>query len=158
MTEKMARTLFRQLLEGLESGIKLKPAIVHPNLQASSILLDENARLYICGWSEISTKEHLAGLQESIFSCGEILFCMLTSFMPFYKKYSSTDIFFKFIASEQPNKFWQEIQKKMIKTDKNFSFSPEVKRLLENIFLKKITSFSQIWDESWSKGEIYSQQ
>jgi serine/threonine protein kinase len=40
MTEKMARTYFRQLVDGLSSAARLKPAIYHPNLQASSILLD----------------------------------------------------------------------------------------------------------------------
>ena len=40
MTEKMARTYFIQLIEGLSSASRLKPPIYHPNLQASSILLD----------------------------------------------------------------------------------------------------------------------
>ena len=51
MTEKMARTYFRQLIEALSAAARLQPAIIHPNLQASSILLDESGRLYICGWS-----------------------------------------------------------------------------------------------------------
>jgi serine/threonine protein kinase len=51
MTEKMARTYFRQMVEGLSAAAKLKPAILHSNLQASSILLDDGGQLYICGWS-----------------------------------------------------------------------------------------------------------
>lgn len=57
MTEKMARTYFRELIEGLSAAAKLKPAIIHPNLQASSVLLSSSGQLYICGWSEISTKD-----------------------------------------------------------------------------------------------------
>ena len=107
MNEKMARTFFRQLINGLTEASKLKPAVIHPNLQASSILLDASGQLYICGWSEISSKDEQNKLSESVFSCGEILFCMMTSFMPFYKKYSNTDAFFKFISPEQIHKFWQ---------------------------------------------------
>ena len=51
MNEKMARSYFKQMIEGLSYAAQLKPAIIHPNLQASSILLDENGQLYICGWS-----------------------------------------------------------------------------------------------------------
>ena len=94
----MARTYFRQLIEALSAASRLQPAIIHPNLQASSILLDESGRLYICGWSEISAKEMQVRLWECIFSCGEILMCMVLSFMPFYRKYSATDTYYKFIC------------------------------------------------------------
>ena len=141
MSEKMARTYFRQLVEGLSTAALLKPAVLHPNLQASSILLGDTAQLYICGWSEISAKDEATRLQESVFSCGEILICMLTSFMPFYKKYSATDAFFKFISEEHIHKFWQELQKRMTRLDKNFKFSAELKQLTEGIFLKKIKTF-----------------
>jgi serine/threonine protein kinase len=57
LTEKAARTLFLQLVQGLSNASKSKPAILHPNLQATSILLDENGQLYICGWSELTTKD-----------------------------------------------------------------------------------------------------
>ena len=40
MTEKMARTYFKQLVEGIAAAAQLDPAIHHPNLQASSILLN----------------------------------------------------------------------------------------------------------------------
>jgi len=66
---------------------------------------------------------------------------MLTSFMPFYKKYSTTDAFFKFISSEHIHKFWQELQKRMARVDKKFIFSAELKKMIENIFLKKIHTF-----------------
>lgn len=52
---------------------------------------------------------------------------MLTSFMPFYKKYSSTDAFFKFISEEHIHKFWQELLKRMQRVDKAFKFSADLK-------------------------------
>ena len=51
MNEKMARTYFKQMVGALSSASQLKPPIIHPNLQASSILLDSSGQLYICGWS-----------------------------------------------------------------------------------------------------------
>ena len=39
MTEKMTRTYFRQLVDGLSIAAKMKPAIIHSNLQPSSLLL-----------------------------------------------------------------------------------------------------------------------
>jgi hypothetical protein len=61
--------------------------------------------------------------------------------MPFYKRYSSTDAFFKFISEEHIHKFWQELLKRMVKIDKKFTFSSQLKKLVEGIFLKKITTF-----------------
>lgn len=61
--------------------------------------------------------------------------------MPFYKKNSPTDAYFKFLSQDHIHKFWQELQKKMTKLDKKFAFSSEVKDLLEAIFLKKFTKF-----------------
>ena len=55
---------------------------------------------------------------------------MLTSSMPFYKKTSPTDTYYKFLSPEHIHKFWQELQKKVLKMDKKFSFSPEAKDLL----------------------------
>ena len=57
MSEKIARTYFKQLIDGLSSAYQLKPAVIHPNLQASSILIDNSGQLYICGWSEVTSKD-----------------------------------------------------------------------------------------------------
>ena len=40
----------------------------------------------------------------------------------------------------------------MNKIDKQFAFSTEIKDLIEGIFLKKITTFSEILNHSWTKG------
>jgi hypothetical protein len=76
---------------------------------------------------------------------------MVTSFMPFYKKYSNTDAFFKFISEEHIHKFWQELQKRMMRFDKSFKFSNELKKLIEGILLKKIKKFEEIKEEPWFK-------
>ena len=78
--------------------------------------------------------------------------------MPFYKKYSSSDAFYKFIHPEHIHKFWQELQKRMNRIDKTFVFSPELKKLVEGIFLKKIKTFEEIQAEDWTRGEIYNSE
>lgn len=156
MGEKMARTYFKDLVESLHSLAEFKPALIHPNLLASNLLLTEEGQLRICGWSEVSPKSEAERLKESVFSCGEILICLLTSFMPFYKKNSPTDAYFKFLSQDHIGKFWQEMQKKMTKIDKKFAFSSEVKDLLEAIFLKKFTKFEEILSHQWTKGEVYT--
>jgi hypothetical protein len=63
-------------------------------------------------------------VREGVFACGELLVCMLTAFPPFYKKYSPTDTYFKFLSPEHIYKFWQELHKKVARSDKHFAFSP----------------------------------
>jgi hypothetical protein len=65
----------------------------------------------------------------------------MTSFMPFYKKYSPTDTFYKFINPEHMHKFWNELHKRISKIDKKFQFSQEFMDLVEAIFLKKLLTF-----------------
>ncbi len=81
--------------------------------------------------------------------------CLLTAFPPFYKKYSPTDTYFKFLSPEHIHKFWQELQKKVARSDKHFAFSSDVRDLLEAIFLRKYTTFSQIASHQWTRGDTY---
>lgn len=142
MGEKIARSYFRQLVEALQGLSEQQPPLLHPSLQPSSVLIANDGQLRLCGWSEVSSRSGEERIREGVFSCGEILVCMLTTAMPFYKKNSPTDTYYKFLSQEHIHKFWQEMQKKIQKTDKKFSFSPEVKDLLEGIFLKKMNKFS----------------
>ena len=50
--------------------------------------------------------------------------------MPFYKKYSATDEFYKFITPENIHKFWEQLQKSMYRFDKSFKFQPLFKALI----------------------------
>jgi hypothetical protein len=69
--------------------------------------------------------------------------------MPFYKKDSPTDTFFKFITAESIHKFWTNIEKRMGKVDKKFKLSSDFKNLIEDIFLKRINSFAAILESVW---------
>jgi len=72
--------------------------------------------------------------------------------MPFYKKYSVTDEFYKLITQEHIHKFWEQLLKSMGRVDKKFKFSAQFKTLIEKIFLKKIKTFEEIFNEEWVKG------
>lgn len=67
--------------------------------------------------------------------------------MPFYKKYSVTDEFYKFITPEHIHKFWEQMIKSMSRVDKKFKFNPSFKTLVEKIFLKKIKTFDEIMND-----------
>ena len=51
MVEKMARSYFRQLVEALQGLSEQQPPLLHPNLQATSVLIANDGQLRICGWS-----------------------------------------------------------------------------------------------------------
>jgi hypothetical protein len=46
--------------------------------------------------------------------------------------------------------------KKMIKIDKNFAFSSEVKDLLESILLKRVRKFEELLTHKWTMGDVYA--
>jgi hypothetical protein len=48
------------------------------------------------------------------------------------------------------------MQKKMIKIDKKFAFSTEVKDLLESIFLRRFTKFTELLNHQWTQGEVFT--
>jgi phage-related protein len=39
--------------------------------------------------------------------------------------------------------------------EKTFKFSGELKKMVEGIFLKKITSLEELSNQEWLKGEVY---
>ena len=43
----------------------------------------------------------------------------------------------------------------MVKIDKKFAFSAEVKDLLESILLKKVKGFDDLLNHQWTKGDSY---
>ncbi len=56
MSEKMARTCFKSLVQSLKALSEMSPPMLHPNLQPANILLTEEGELRICGWSEVTSK------------------------------------------------------------------------------------------------------
>jgi len=47
----MARTYFKKMIEAFSVLHKMNPIVIHPNLLATSLLLDSEGQLQICGWS-----------------------------------------------------------------------------------------------------------
>lgn len=78
--------------------------------------------------------------------------------MPFYKKDSPTDTFFKFITVESIHKFWNNLEKRMGKVDKTFKLSSDFKNLIEDIFFKRVASFAAILESVWVReGEVLAE-
>jgi hypothetical protein len=46
----------------------------------------------------------------------------------------------------------------MARVDKKFTFSADLKKLVEGIFLRKVSTFDEIQEHSWVKGEIHTSE
>ena len=46
----------------------------------------------------------------------------------------------------------------MARIDKKFTFSADLKKLVESIFLRKVSTFDEIQEHSWVKGEIHTSE
>lgn len=129
----LARTYFRQLIDGLEAVHN--EGITHRDLKPQNLLLDGRYNLKLIDFglanifegnpaeeinllktSAVGTKgyqspEIVLGREYTklcdIFACGVILFVMLTGYPPFETANARTDKWYKKIAAKKYNKFWQ---------------------------------------------------
>ena len=46
----------------------------------------------------------------------------------------------------------------MARVDKKFTFSADLKKMIESIFLKKVRTFEEVQEHSWVKGEIHTSE
>jgi len=128
LEEDMARTYFRQMIEGVQAVHKA--GIAHRDLKPQNLLLDTNFSLKITdfGLSKIIEKEEdrimkttyvgTRGYQApellknqkytnacDIFSMGVILFILLAGYPPFEAAHK-TDKWYRPLATKDPEKFW----------------------------------------------------
>jgi serine/threonine protein kinase len=100
---------------------------------------------------EILRRKKYKGSVADLFTIGIVLFMMVTKKRPFMKA-SLKDDFYKFLAFNKPEKFW-EIHIKGYGSD----FSEDIKDLLEGLFEKNPVhrlSISEIKAHPWYNGEI----
>lgn len=132
LSELIARTYFKQLMDGLEAIHAA--GVTHRDLKPQNLLLDHNYNLKITdfGLSSIFEGENedenimattcvgTRGYQApeivlqrrytprcDVFSCGVVLFIFLTGYPPFEQAHA-TDTWYKPIAAKKPAKFWKK--------------------------------------------------
>lgn len=176
LDEKLARTYYIQLLEGLDAIHKA--GITHRDLKANNVLLDHKFRLKITdfGLSHIFEGEDLntnrmktcwvgtKGYQApelilnrpytnkcDVFSTGVVLFTLLTGHQPF-KRAAANDPWYKCIAAKKYYKFWKSHSKDQL--------SENVKNILEMMMAyqpRERWTIPQLQDHPWCKENSYSE-
>lgn len=173
--EKIARTYFHQLMEGLQECHSLK--IAHRDLKPENILLDGKFMLKIadfgfahmsktdgkhvmsteCGTRGYMAPEVLAGhnYDESadIFSAGVILFIMLAGFPPFQFA-TRQDWWFNKLSTNKHALFWKA-------HERSAKFTESAKDLINMILCEnpsKRPKISDIMEHEWYNGPILSNE
>ncbi len=169
--EFFTRNLFKQMSEGLESCHV--SGVVHRDLKTENIMMDENWVLKIADFGyatliqgrkgdgmlkthlgtmsyaapEILAHKDYNGACADIFSCGVILFVLVTGKLPFGKAHL-TDPMYKLIAKCDYESYWKVMQTKIPQN----SVSEELKSLLNLILAYEPLqrpSISEILNHPW---------
>lgn len=184
LSEKLARTLFLQVVEGVQA--LHKKDFVHRDIKPQNIVLDSNFNLKICdfgsSWKMCSSsiKQYSLGTRGfrapeivlkhpysnkcDAFSCGVLLFVMLTKLMPEIDEATPADKLYRYVAQRDFGKFWRLLSRKVP------GLSPEVKNLLQNLLTyqpnERVGILSRtnskgvfkpgVLDDPWCKGEVYT--
>lgn len=142
-SEDIARYLFKSLLDGLESCHNA--GVAHRDLKTENLMMDENWNLkiadfgyatsisghkgtglldsylgtisYVC--PEILTHMPYMGTCSDIFSCGVILFVLVTGKMPFGKA-TIHDVYYKNFATCEYDKYWDIMTKRLVPVSEEF--------------------------------------
>lgn len=170
LPEILARTYFFQLLGALEH-LHAK-GVTHRDLKPQNMLLDENYNLKVTdfGLSKVHTSNNRVmsttyvgtkGYQApellmnrrytnamDIFSCGVILFIMLTGYPPFEQSDPQKDNWYKYIATERYEKFWKKHRDCGVPTAARHI----IQRMVCYQPLKR-AKMKEIFDDDWVKGE-----
>lgn len=177
LDEKLARTYYIQLLEGLDAIHQA--GITHRDLKANNVLLDHKFRLKITdfGLSHIFDGEDLStnrmktcwvgtkGYQApelilnrpytnkcDVFSTGVVLFTLLTGHQPF-KRAAANDPWYKCIAAKKYYKFWKSHSKDKL--------SDNVKNILEMMMAyqpRERWTIQKLQGHPWCKEASYSEE
>ena len=149
--EQISRNIFKQIIDGLEtchiSGV------AHRDLKTENIILDQNWVVKIADFGyatllngklgnglletqigttsyaapEILSRKQYNGIHTDIFSCGVILFVLVTGKLPFGKAFIG-DVFYRNFIKKDFESFWKNMSKKIC------SVSDEFKSLINSIF------------------------
>jgi len=170
-SEKLARTFFRQIMSAVKACHDA--SVSHRDIKAQNVLLGENFQVKLADfgsskiWTEgelmrttrIGTKGYQAPeillkrgytKKADIFSCGVLLFIMLTRKPPFMEADPKNDGFFRAIAKGKYDQFW-------VNKHHNPDVSDECKELINGMLTYQPLQrweMSQVMNSAWYNGEV----
>lgn len=176
VSEKLARTYFRQLIDVLEYLHNNK--IAHRDIKLENLTLDANFSLKLADFGcacPISTslqksegtmkyfspemlkeKAHNAASAD-IFASAMVLFCLVCGRMPFTKA-DESDYLYSLIVKGKTDMFWKAHEKISAKKGEKLVLSPELKSLLNKMFdsdpLRRF-SLEEIKKSAWYQISVY---
>jgi len=173
-SEKLARTFFRQVISAVQSCHARN--VAHRDIKAQNVLLGENFQVKLADfgsskiWTEgelmrtcrVGTKGYQAPeillqrgytKKSDIFSCGVLLFIMLTRKPPFMEADPKNDGFFRVIAKGKYDNFW-------VNKHKDPQLSAECKELINGMLTYQPLQrwdMSQVQGSDWYNGDVFEQ-
>ncbi len=173
--EYIAKGYFKQLLLGLQACHKA--GVAHRDLKTENLMLTDKWQLKIADFGyatsiegkneagllstflgtlsyaapEIISKKFYKAAPSDVFSCGVILYVMVTGGIPFGKA-GVQDAYFRHFVRKDPDGYWKIIEPKL-----NIQLSKEFKSLLNSIFTydpDKRATIDEIFEHEWLKGNL----
>jgi len=169
--EKLVRTFFRQLVDGLE--YLHSQGIFHLDLKTQNMILGEDYCIRIIDFGGSCTagdqklicfgtpnfkKNCMDPAKADIYSLGIILFALTTGFLPYLEGQAIKDYKLQELLLNDPNEFWAAHEEIEVAHSK---LNPDFKSLFISLtrpIPKARLDLNQIKKSKWFQGPIYNKQ
>jgi len=178
--EKLACSYFKELITTVNNIHNL--GYVHRDIKLENILIDSNYNMKLADFgfarsfdesnkdkmlTRLGTEYYIApemrrqdpyvGVKIDTFSCGVVLFIMIFGRPPF-RQASSVDPLYKHFSDEQPEKFWEKLERKL---NGGKEYNMALKLLINDLLTSdpdKRPNANQILKYEWMQQEIYTKE
>jgi len=178
--ERLAYSYFKELITTVSNIHNL--GFVHRDIKLENILIDSdyNMKLADFGFArsfddsskdkmltrlgteyyiapEMRREDPYSGVKIDVFSCGVVLFIMIFGRPPF-RQASSIDPLYKYFSDEQPEKFWDKVERKL---NGGKEYSMTLKLLLNDLLAadpEKRPTAGKVLEYEWMQQQVYSKE
>jgi len=178
--ERLAHSYFNELITTVSNIHNL--GFVHRDIKLENILIDSdyNMKLADFGFArsfddsnkdkmltrlgteyyiapEMRREDPYSGVKIDVFSCGVVLFIMIFGRPPF-RQASSIDPLYKYFSDEQPEKFWDKVERKL---NGGKEYSMTLKLLLNDLLAadpEKRPTAGKVLEYEWMQQQVYSKE
>jgi len=184
--EKLTRTLFLQICRGVSA--MHKKDFVHRDLKPQNIVIDSDFNLKICDFGSswrmrgASMEQYSLGTRGfrapeivlkhpyskkcDAFSCGVLLFVLLTKLMPEIEEATPKDKLYRYIATRDFAKFWKLLDKRVSGLSKEvkallgrlLTYQPNERMGINDRTSSKGVTYPGVFSDPWCRGPVYTQK